>query len=100
MSAATHMPDVPIPAGATADDWPSITADGVLVRSLTWSEHDTAKVGVSVCGQQFSDDGRYTREIMLFGGDGASLDAADARALADKLLEAADTVDQWTVVRR
>jgi len=84
---------VPIPAGATADDWPSITVDGVPVRSLTCSEHDTAKVGVSVGGVPFGDDGRYSRAIMLFGGDGATLDAADARALAAKLLEAAESLD-------
>ncbi|MGZ8715242.1 MAG: hypothetical protein ACXWZX_19100 [Mycobacterium sp.] len=71
------IPNLPIPAGATADDWPSITAEGVLVRSLTWSEHDTPKVGVSVCGEQFADDGRYTRDITLFV-EGVSLTADEA----------------------
>lgn len=90
----TNIPNLPVPAGATADDWPSITADGVLVRTLVWSEHDTEKVGVSVCAEQYGDDGRFTPEIVLFACDGASLDAAAARQLAAALLDAADALDR------
>lgn len=91
-----EIPDIPVPEGATADrDWPSITADGISVRGLTWSHHDTDKVCVSVCGEQFASDGHYTREIMLIGGNGAidGLEAADARDLADALTDAATTMD-------
>ncbi len=42
----SNTPDVPVPAGATADDWPSLSHDGVMIRSLTWSTHDTAKCSV------------------------------------------------------
>ncbi len=42
----SNTPDVPVPAGATADDWPSLSHDGVRIRSLTWSTHDTAKCSV------------------------------------------------------
>jgi hypothetical protein len=40
------LPNLPVPAGATADDWPSLSHDGVLIRSLTWSTHDMAKCSV------------------------------------------------------
>lgn len=87
------LPAWPVPIGATADpDWPSVTADGVLVRGLTWSEHDTAEVGVSVSGEQFADDGRHTKAIALYC-DHPSLTAGQARALAAKLREAADALD-------
>ena len=89
-----HTPNLPIPAGATADrDWPSITSDGVPVRGLVWSEHNTAKVGLSIYGQQYGDDGRWTRAISLFGDD-VELTAGEARELAAKLLEAADAMDR------
>ncbi|WP_099025893.1 hypothetical protein [Mycolicibacterium palauense] len=86
-------PNVPIPAGATADDWPSITEDGVLMRTLTWSEHDTPKVGVSVSAEQRADDGSYTPEISVFGADGIGLSADEARRLAAMLIEAADALE-------
>ncbi|MBX7434565.1 hypothetical protein JDV09_21050 [Mycobacterium sp. Y57] len=85
-------PDIPVPAGATADGWNSIGADGVLVRGLEWSRHDTAKVGVGVDGFQDST-GAVCRSINLYLRSGEDLGADDARALAAKLIEAADKLD-------
>jgi len=47
---ATADPNVPLPAGATTDDWNSVDPNGTLVRSLEWSTHDTGSVGVSTDG--------------------------------------------------
>jgi len=47
----TIPPNLPVPAGATADDWSDLTdIDGDMARSLTWSRHDAAGVGVAVDG--------------------------------------------------
>ena len=86
-----NTPALPVPAGATADDWDSISLDNIPCRSLEWSRHDTDKVGVGVDGFQ-SATGEVTRCISLYlGHDG--LDADDARALAAKLIEAADSLE-------
>lgn len=93
----THdNPNLPIPAGATAGDWDSFcTVTGLLCRSLDWSKHDTDIVSVSVDGTQFSD-GDVSQGVSLYGADGKELTADQARALAAKLIEAADALDMVT----
>ncbi|MHA0285185.1 hypothetical protein ACXYX3_01915 [Mycobacterium sp. C3-094] len=85
-------PDVPVPDGANADGWNSLTLDGNPVRSLEWGRFDTAKVGVGVDGFQDAT-GEVTRCISLYPSS-QDLDAADARALAAKLIEAADAMER------
>ncbi len=89
----TADPDVPLPAGATADDWPSVDHDGVLVRSLEWCRYDTDKVGVSIDGSQRAT-GEYTKGISFYGvSEGQSIDSTQARELAAALIKAADELD-------
>ncbi|NOP96966.1 hypothetical protein [Mycolicibacterium fortuitum] len=90
----THdNPNLPIPAGATAGEWDSFClTTGLLCRSLEWSRHDTDIVSVSVDGTQFSD-GDMGRGVSLYGADGKELTVDQARALAAKLIEAADVLD-------
>lgn len=83
---------IALPAGATADDWDSACLDGVPCRSLEWSRHDTAKVGVGVDGFQDAN-GEVSRRISIYL-DNQDLDAGDARALAAKLVEAADVMER------
>ena len=86
-------PNLPVPPGATADDWCELTTDtSDLIRFLTWSKHDTDKIGVAVDGQQFSD-GRVERQVMMYDSD-MPLTAEDARKLAAALLEAAEELDR------
>jgi len=91
----THpISNIPLPHGATADDWPSVDHDGVLVRSLEWGRFDTSKVGVSIDGSQRAD-GAYTRGISFYGvSEGQPIDSAQARELAAALIEAADELDR------
>lgn len=86
-----ETPNVPVPAGAVAGDWDSLSLDNIPCRSLEWSRHDTAKVGVRVDGIQDAT-GEVTRFIALDLGT-QDLGAADARALAAKLTEAADALE-------
>lgn len=86
-------PDLPIPAGAKAGDWDSIDLDGVLTRSLEWGRFDTVKVGVSIDGFQ-NARGEVSRSIALYDSVGRELTADDARALAAKLVEAAEAMEQ------
>lgn len=88
----TQHTDLPVPAGATASDWDSTSIDGMPCRSLQWSRHDTAKVGVGVDGFQYAN-GEVIRFVAIdLGHD--DLGADDARALAAKLTEAADAMDR------
>lgn len=82
----------PIPAGAHADDWYDSTTD--QVRSLTWSNHDTPKVGVGVDGRQYFSTGSVERYIALYPHTDSDLTASEARQLAAALLNAADKLDQ------
>lgn len=82
---------IPVPAGAIAGAWDSLSLDNIPCRSLEWSRHDTAKVGVRVDGVQDAT-GEVTRFIALDLGT-QDLGAADARALAAKLAEAADALE-------
>jgi hypothetical protein len=86
----TTTPNVPVPAGATADDWCDLTDinDG-WARALTWSRHDTDKVRVAVEGWQ-SSDGAVDRFISVYDADKWELTADDARRLAAALLNALD----------
>lgn len=86
-----ELPNLPVPPGATADDWSEPVA-GEMARSLTWSRHDAAGVGVNVDGLQYND-GQVSRSISLYDTD-KELTSADARALAAALLEAADEYDR------
>lgn len=86
-------PDLPVPAGATADEWDSFcSTTGQLCRPLEWSRHDTDIVGVSVDGTQYSD-GRVVRMISLYDVEDKGLNANSARELAAKLIEAADAME-------
>ena len=86
----TECPDVPIPPGATADDWCRLTGQpAALIRFLTWSHHDAAGIGVTVDGAQYPD-GRVERYVSVYG-DNVTLTAAQARQLAAALLAARRT---------
>lgn len=85
-------PDLPVPAGAHAGDWDSLTDAGDLSRSLEWGQFDTEKAGVAIDGFQDST-GEVSRCISVYLGR-QDLDARDARALAVKLTEAADALDR------
>jgi hypothetical protein len=88
----TTTPNLPIPAGASADDWCDLTdIDGDMARALAWSRHDTDKVGVAVDGWQCAD-GTVVRGVSLYDTE-KELTAADARRLAAALLNAADELD-------
>lgn len=84
-------PDLAVPAGAHAGDWDSLTDAGDLSRSLEWGRFDTEKVGVGIDGFQEAT-GEVSRSINLYPSR-QDLDADDARALAAKLVEAADAMD-------
>ena len=86
-------PDLPVPAGATADPWCDLTdIDGDCARALLWTRHDTDKIGVAVDSWQTAD-GEVTRAVSLYDTD-KELTAADARQLAAALLNAADMLDR------
>jgi hypothetical protein len=85
-------PNLPIPAGATADDW-VLDYSGAGCRSLEWSRHDTGKVGVAVDGWQ-TESGEVTRSVSLYDTEAKELTADDARQLAAKLVEAADALER------
>ena len=88
-------PNLPVPAGATADDWCDLTdIDGDRARALLWSRHDTNLIGVAVDGWQ-TVTGEVTRAVSLYDTD-KELTAADARRLAAALLNAADALDRAT----
>lgn len=83
-------PDWPVPAGATADDWPMRDANGNLIRCLVWLDLGD----VAVTGLQYGDDGRIEdRGIAVYVGDGRKIDATRARGLAAQLIEAADALE-------
>ena len=82
-------PDLPLPAGATADNWESVTPEGVPVRSLLWL--DLGEVEVSGC--QYGDDGRVERGIAVYLPECRHFSSVEARALAAKLTEAADALE-------
>lgn len=85
-------PNLAVPPGATAGGWDSIDNNGVLIRSLEWSHHDTEKVGVTVDGWQGAN-GTTTRGVSIYGADGETLTAIEARQLAAALAEAADAME-------
>jgi hypothetical protein len=66
-----------IPAGATADEWCDGPGQFDVSRTLSWSTHDTPKVGVGVDGTQYAD-GRIERFVALFP-DEDRLSAVEAR---------------------
>lgn len=86
-------PDLPVPPGATADDWHDQSDNLGPARFLTWSTHDAADVGVAVTGEQFAD-GRIDRRITVYDANSRNLNAAQARMVAAGLLNAADALDQ------
>lgn len=53
----TDLPNLPVPPGASADDWNMVTEWGDHVRGLSWSTHDAAGIGISIDGEQFADGG-------------------------------------------
>ena len=70
------LPDLPIPASATAGHWSDLTdIEGGIVRSLEWSRHDAAGVGVAVDGWQQAD-GRIDRCVSLYDTESTELTAA------------------------
>lgn len=87
-------PNIPLPAGAVTDGWTSHDHDGTLARSLEWSSHDTANVGVTIDGWQRAT-GEYTCGVSIYGvSEGKQIDAVEARQLAAALLNAADELDR------
>jgi hypothetical protein len=89
----THTPNLPVPAGAVADDWCFTTGDPKeSVRFLTWADFRTDdNARVTVDGVQFGD-GRVLRGIKAH--DTEDLTAAEARQLARALIAAADRLDE------
>jgi hypothetical protein len=87
MSASAVTPD-----GATwVGDWETYDgAGGLQARSVKWSEHDVGNVAVD--GRQWPD-GTVDASVSLYVGDGAELNAGQARQLAAALLDAADALD-------
>lgn len=82
-------PQLPIPAGATADHWSSVcTVTGRLVRHLSWWENTVAGIAISVGGTQYSDGELSGPQVTIYGED-EDLTAAQARELAATLLAAA-----------
>lgn len=81
--------NIPVPAGAIADDWPTVMPDGALVRSLVWLDLGA----VEVSGYQYSDDGRIERGVSVYLPEDRHLSAAEARDLAAKLVEAATMLE-------
>jgi len=59
---------LPISPGATAGDWLT-DYSGEGARSLEWSKHDAAGIGVAVDGWQFVD-GRVERCVSLYDTEG------------------------------
>jgi hypothetical protein len=65
-------------------DDPDLPED--VVRRLTWSNHDTARVGVAIDGMQFGD-GHLERGVSLYSkstADDSTLTAVEARQLAPR----------------
>jgi hypothetical protein len=58
----------PTAPGATAGDWLT-DCSGEGARSLEWSKHDAAGIGVAVDGWQF-EDGRVERCVSLYDTEG------------------------------
>lgn len=85
-------PDLPVPAGFTADDRTILTDSQSLVRFVTWSKHDAARVALAVDGAQYGD-GHVDSHISLYDTECKELTAADARALAAALIGAADALE-------
>jgi hypothetical protein len=88
------LPDLPVPAGATAHDWcrNPMGRDGELIRYGSWSSHDAGGVTVGVDGAQYAD-GLVEQHIKLYDAEATELTAAGARELAAALLSAADVYD-------
>lgn len=92
MPKTTHVPNLPIPPGATTDDlamWSEPDCDGDMDRSLVWSRHDAAGVGVSIDGMQ-STTGYICRHISLYDAEGKELTGDQAIALGKALIEAGE----------
>jgi hypothetical protein len=91
---AVTLPDLLVPAGATAHDWccNPMGRDGELIRYVSWSSHDAAGVTVAVDSAQYPS-GLVERHIQLYEAGAAELSAAEARQLASALLAAADVYD-------
>ena len=91
---------IPEPPDATeVDDWTEWDRLGnqtVYARPYTASARDVGPVTVELAGVQYAD-GQVRRYILTrpngFGNDG-EMTAAQARALAAELLNAADTLDE------
>lgn len=91
----TAYAHIPVPAGATADEWAENVQREGYSRSLTWCSHDgPAGVCVLIDGRQ-QTDGTFTRHISLWGvADGAPLTGEQARETAALLVRAADQFTQ------
>jgi hypothetical protein len=90
---ATRLDDPPVPAGASTDGWCSFTGvPGDVIRFVTWSTRRVGATSVAVDGMQYRD-GDVQPQITIYGDDSA-VTAADARALAAALIEAADELDR------
>ena len=87
---------IPAPSDATeVDDWTEWD-EGIYARAFTVATRDAGPMAVEVAGVQYASG--HTRRYILtrpnsFGNDG-EMTAAQARALAAELLNAADTLDE------
>ncbi|KUH90629.1 hypothetical protein [Mycobacterium sp. IS-1556] len=86
-----NVPNLPVPAGAAADEWCDLLEGPDAIRSLNWSKHDAAGVGVGVDGLQYGD-GRVDRFVTIYA-DNPELTADEARAVAVALNEAAAALE-------
>jgi len=91
--------DVPIPAGAHADDWQDDAPQPYRIlfgelRNTDGVEYTTVQATAVQYADGRIDDGSVHEPPSVYLGDDA-LSSSQARALAAALIETADEVDGW-----
>ena len=88
---------IPVPAGTTADDWQP--EDYRIVYSPKRSIPGRGDINVALTAVQFADgridDGGDFEPPQVYADHPDGLTAAQARALAGLLLDAAEQLDRW-----
>lgn len=95
--ADTRYASVPVPPGATADEWNQRTDGTGWERAIEWPcpvETGVDGTAVDIAGYQNADDGQFTRAVILWADDPVTLTAAQARQLARALMRAAEALDR------
>ncbi|MGV7697863.1 hypothetical protein PJM27_19570 [Mycobacterium kansasii] len=90
------FPHIPLPPGATGDEWEENLQRPGYSRSLTWASYDGpgGRFSVDIGGAQQSD-GSYTRHISIWGvPEGEGISSNDAHELGALLIAAADELDR------